>query len=78
MDKDIWYILGIAVLIIVGVLAISYHPGARVVPTEQSRSSITPSAPADIGSSSGESGQILPSQTPAKGAAAVPAQPPAQ
>jgi hypothetical protein len=35
MAKDTWYILGVVAPIIIGIIAINYHPGARVVPTEQ-------------------------------------------
>jgi hypothetical protein len=79
MNRDNWYVFVIGGLIIVGVvIALAYHPSGRG--TGQKSSQLPPPAMNDssAGSSTGQSGKALPSQTPAKGSATAPAQAPAQ
>jgi hypothetical protein len=71
---DFLYIGGIIVLIVIGMLVLIF-PGGRV---EHTTSLQSPPAMNDssAGLSTGQSGQVLPNQTPAKSAPSAPAQPP--
>jgi hypothetical protein len=77
MDRGMWVAFAIIAILVVGVVALTYHPGGQVTQTGQVTQ---PPAMNDssAGSSTGQIGKALPSQTPAKSAPSVPAQPPAQ
>jgi hypothetical protein len=71
--EDIWLVLVIIALIVIGVVVL-INPGNQATMTGQVES---PPAMNDssAGSSTGESGKALPTQTPAKSAPSAPVEP---
>jgi hypothetical protein len=65
MRNDLWYVIGIAAIIIIGIAALSYNHNGPSVPSSASNTSTTTAPKSGEGSSSGASGQQLP-QLPAQ------------
>jgi hypothetical protein len=78
MDRGMWVAFAIIAILVVGVVALTYHPGGHVTQTGQVTSPPPALNDSATGNSAGQSGKALPSQTPAKSAPSAPTQAPAQ
>jgi hypothetical protein len=75
MDRGMWVAFAIIAVLVVGVVALTYHPSGHVTQAGQMTSSPPAMNDSSAGTSTGQSGQALPTQTPAKSAPSAPAQP---